>query len=370
MPFRPASARQGNATLPRRRLLAALGSAGLALPLAGFMPLSAERRAFEAMLDREGRCLTPVSAAAPGQAPRKLTLAWNATSICTSPIEVARRSGILARHGLDVELVNFGGSTEALLEAIATRKADAGVGMALRWLKPLEMGFDVRITGGTHGGCLRLAGPAAAGLSADLNSVRGKTIAVSDMAGADKNFFSMLLKRNGIDPDRDVTWRVFPAHVFGLALDRGEAQLFAAGDPIAWTLVRDRQLVEVATNLSGEWANLACCIIGVSGSLLKSEPRTVAALTRALIEAQHLSASDPRIAADAFMDYAPGRVNREDLIAMLRSHTHGHSPAGADIRREIQYYAQELKAVGVLRANTDPARFAERVTADVLSIPA
>jgi NitT/TauT family transport system substrate-binding protein len=68
-----------------------------------------------------------------------------------------------------VELVNFGGSTEALLEAIATRKADAGVGMALRWLKPLEMGFDVKITGGTHGGCMRLAGPASAGLTDDIN---------------------------------------------------------------------------------------------------------------------------------------------------------------------------------------------------------
>ncbi|WP_159999405.1 ABC transporter substrate-binding protein [Roseomonas sp. 18066] len=354
--------------LPRRRLLGALGAAGLALPLAGFAPLGADRRAFEAMLAEQGRCLTPLNAATPGAPVKKLTLAWNATSICTSPIEVARRSGILARHGLEVELVNFGGSTEALLEAIATRKADAGVGMALRWLKPLEMGFDVKITGGTHGGCMRLAGPAANNLTTDINSIRGKTIAVSDMAGADKNFFSMLLKRRGIDPDRDVTWRVFPAHVFGLAIERGEAHAFAAGDPIAWTLIRDKQFVEVASNLTGEWAQRACCIIGVSGSLVKNEPQVAAALTRALIEAQQLAAHDPKIAADAFMDYAPGRVSRDDLIAMLQSHTHGHTPAGTDIRREIELYAEELKSVGVMRAGTDPKRFAERVTADVLSV--
>ncbi|WP_419897370.1 ABC transporter substrate-binding protein [Roseomonas sp. USHLN139] len=358
--------------LPRRHLLGAFGAAGLALPLAGFAPLSADRRAFEAMLAEQGRCLTPLPAAAPGgtqgAAPKKLTLAWNATSICTSPIEVARRAGILARHGLEVELVNFGGSTEALLEAIATRKADAGVGMALRWLKPLEMGFDVKITGGTHGGCMRLAGPAANNLTTDISSIRGKTIAVSDMAGADKNFFSMLLKRRGIDPDRDVTWRVFPAHVFGLAIERGEAHAFAAGDPIAWTLIRDKNFVEVASNLTGEWADRACCIIGVAGSLVKNEPQVAAALTRALIEAQQLSAHDPKLAADAFMDYAPGRVSRDDLIAMLRSHTHGHTPAGTDIRREIELYAEELKSVGVMRANTDPRRFAERVTADVLSV--
>ncbi|WP_163078793.1 ABC transporter substrate-binding protein, partial [Acinetobacter baumannii] len=69
------------------------------------------------------------------------------------------------RHGLDVEFVNFGGSTEALLEAIATGKADAGIGMALRWLKPLEQGFDVKGTAGLHGGCLRLLGSRAAGIT-------------------------------------------------------------------------------------------------------------------------------------------------------------------------------------------------------------
>ncbi|MCV4615587.1 ABC transporter substrate-binding protein, partial [Escherichia coli] len=54
------------------------------------------------------------------------------------------------------EFVNFGNSTDGLLEAIATGKADAGVGMALRWLKALEQGFDVKLTAGTHGGCLNL----------------------------------------------------------------------------------------------------------------------------------------------------------------------------------------------------------------------
>ncbi|MFC3124381.1 ABC transporter substrate-binding protein [Pseudoroseomonas globiformis] len=350
----------------RRRLLGALGTAGLVLPLSGFTSMSAERRAFETMLANDPRCLTPAAAA--GAASRKLRLAWNATAICTSPVEVARRTGILARHGLEVELVNFGGSTEALLEAIATRKADAGVGMALRWLKPMEMGFNVKITGGTHGGCMRLVGNPAAGITTDLNSIRGKTIAVTDMAAADKNFFAMLLKRNGIDPDRDVTWRVFPAHVMGLALQRGEADAYSLGDPIAWTLRRDANLVEIATNLSGEWANRACCIIGVSGGLVQEEPQTARALTQALIEAQHIAAHKPEVAVDAFLDYAPASVKREDLIAIMRSHTHGHSPAGTDIRREIELYAEELKSVGVMRASTDPKRFAERVTVDVMSV--
>jgi NitT/TauT family transport system substrate-binding protein len=81
---------------------------------------------------------------------RVLKLTWNATAICTVGVPVAQQKGLFARRNLDVELINFGGSTDQLLEAIATGKADAGVGMALRWLKPLEQGFDVRITTATH----------------------------------------------------------------------------------------------------------------------------------------------------------------------------------------------------------------------------
>ncbi len=353
--------------LHRRGLLGAAGLAGLTLPLMGFSPRAGGPSAeLDALLRDTPICRASTGAADPAKPLRKLTLAWNATAICTSPVAVAQKQGILAKHGLEVEFVNFGSSTEALLEAIATRKADAGVGMALRWLKPLEMGFDVKSTGGTHGGCMRLIGDPAKGVTGDVNSLRGKTIAVADMGGADKNFFSMLLKRRGVDPDRDVTWKVFPGHVFGLALERGEAQAVAGGDPIAWLLQRDRKLVEVATNLSGEWASRACCIIGVSGALVKNEPQVAAALTRALLEAQDLAAHDPSVAVDTFLTYAPASTSRDDLIAMMRSHTHGHHPAGLAIRQEIELYAEELRSIGVMRAGTDPKRFAERVTANVL----
>src|SRR6202000_815422 len=102
-------------------------------------------------------------------------LTWNATAICTSGVPVAQQKGFFAKRNLDVELVNFGGSTDKLLEAIATGKADAGIGMALRWLKPLEQGFDVKITTATHGGCMRLLAGQTSGIST-LEDLKGETI--------------------------------------------------------------------------------------------------------------------------------------------------------------------------------------------------
>jgi NitT/TauT family transport system substrate-binding protein len=52
---------------------------------------------------------------------------------------------------------------------------------------------------------------------------------------------------------------------------------------------------------------------------------------------------------------------------MLRSHTHHHHPIGADLKKQIALYTDELKLVNVIKPSTDANRFADRVYVDVLS---
>lgn len=330
--------------LSRRTLLRTAAAAGMAAPLGIF----------------GSRVLAnPASAAL-----KPLKLAWNTGAVCGAPVAVAKHNGFFEKHGLDVEFVNYAGTTEQLLEAIATGKADVGHGMALRWLKPLEQGFDVKITAGVHGGCMRLLAAKGGGI-ADLAGLKGKTIAVADLSSPAKHFFSILLSKQGIDPSRDVEWRVFPGDLLGVAVDKGEAQAVAHWDPVTYQFLKSGNLVEVATNLSGEYRNRVCCVIGVRGSLLREDKAAAAALTRAIFEAQDFTAHNPVEAAKAYQQYSP-KSSLEDLAAQLSSQTHAHHPVGVDIKREIALYAEELKGVQVFKPTTDTAKFADRVYADVL----
>ncbi len=300
----------------------------------------------------------------PGQR-RSLRLTWNASAICTVGVPVAQTKGYFEKRNLSVELINFGGSTDQLLEAIATGKADAGVGMALRWLKPLEQGFDVRITTAIHGGCMRLLASKSSGIT-KLEDLKSKTIGANDMGAPDKNFFSIRLAKLGIDPLNDVQWKVYPADMLSVALQKGEIQAFTLGDPLGW-VVRDRDgLTEVATNLTGEYAHRACCVLGVRGSLIRDDKPAAAAVTEALLEAQEFVSTDPDAAAAIFAPYAPA-AKPEQLAAMLRSHTHNHHPVGADLRTEIAAYVDELKAISVIKPSTNADRFSDKVYANVLS---
>ncbi len=294
----------------------------------------------------------------------KLTLTWNATAICTVGVPVAAQRGIFKRHNLDVELVNFAGSTDQLLEAISSGKADAGVGMALRWLKPLEQGFDVKITTAIHGGCLRLFAPPGSPIKS-VADLKGKTVGTSDMGSPDKNFFSIVAAKQGLDPVADIQWRAYPADMLSVALKKGEIEAFSLGDPLAW-VVRDRDgLTEVATNLSGEYANRACCVLGVSGHLVRNDRAAAAALTQSLQEAEEYVATHPDESAQLFSQYSPTPVAQ--LAAILRSHTHHHHPTGDALKTELAAYTDELKRVQVIRPGTNTQRFADKIYADVLS---
>jgi NitT/TauT family transport system substrate-binding protein len=310
-------------------------------------------------------CRAAATAESAGGPPRRLTLAWNATSICTTAAPVAKERGIFARHNLDVDFINYGGSTEQLLEAIATGKADAGIGMALRWLKPIEQGFDVRITAGVHGGCIRLLGSKSARIET-LESLRGKAIGISDQASPAKNFVSIALMKKGIDPIKEVEWRQYPVEVLPLAVDKGEVDAVADNDPRTYLWLKGGNLNEVVNNLAGEFAERTCCLLAVRGTLVREDRAVAAALTRSILEAGDLISRNAADAAAVYARYG-GRGSLDDLAAMLRSHTHHHHPVGAALKKEISLYTEELKLVHVMKPGVDPARFADRIFADVLS---
>jgi len=299
--------------------------------------------------------------------PRKLTFAWNAAGFCLSPIVVAQERGIFEKNGLQVELINYTGSTDQLLESLATGKADAAIGMIHRWLKPLESGFDVKIVGSSHGGCVRLVGVKEAGVT-QLSHLKGKTIGVSDIASPGKNFFSILLKKNGIDADKDVVWRQYPADLLDIAVNKGEIQAIADGDPNVYLIEKRNKAryVQLASNLSGEYKDKVCCVVGARGELVRKDKPAVAAVVRSILQASDYVADNPNESAKLYSKYAP-KVAVEDLQALLGTLTHKHHPTGKSLRDEVEFYARDFQSVGVLKANTDPVKFANHVSLDVLA---
>ncbi|MCS3765540.1 MULTISPECIES: ABC transporter substrate-binding protein [Bradyrhizobium] len=361
--------RRGGSTLDRRHLLRAGLAAAFAAPLGALGAQAFAPRAPAPGIDLSEfpLCRTASDAPALTGAPRKLKLSWNAGAVCLAPLPVAIEHGFFQKQNLDVELVNYSGSTDQLLEAIAIAKSDAGLGMALRWLKPLEQGFDVKIAAGTHGGCMRVLSHADSSVS-KLADLKGKIVAVGDLAGPDKNFFSIQLAKLGIDPNKDVDWRAYPGNLLNVAVEKGEVQAFLSSDPLAYLWLKDTQYKEIASNLDGDYRDKSCCIVGLRGSLVREEPQVARAITQALLDAAKFTSQNPAVAAKSFQPYAPKAATLADIEGMVRYHTHHHHPTGEVLKRELKAYADDLKSVQVFKQSTDTAKFAERIYVDVFAV--
>src|ERR1700710_1034150 len=303
-----------------RRAFLGLAATGLAVPLGGMAPgpMRAPRSSLQDALEHQPICrvAADTSMITPAATPREIKMMWNSNGICTVGVPVAEHLGLFAKRNIKIEKVNVAATADQILEALASGKADAGYGMAWIWLKPLEQGFDVKLTAGVHGGCIRLLTAPGLGITS-VADLKGKTVGTFNMGSPDRIFLSVLASKRGIDPVKDIEWRVYPPDLLGVALQKGEIQAFSSLDPLA-SIIRDRDhLVEVTNNLSDEYADRTCCVLGIRGSLIRDERPVAAAITAALMEAQEWVAENPEGAAAIFASLSKAGTT-EQLAAMLR----------------------------------------------------
>lgn len=343
-------------TFSRRGLVRLGAVAGLAAPFG--------------LLSRPVRAGSELAAPALVQARTKITFIWNPAALCNIVVGVAQKEGIFEKHGLDVETIFVGADTASILEALALGKAQATSTFLLRLLKPLEAGFDVKLTAGVHGGCSYLIASRAAGIET-LQDLRGKRLGMSDLNSPMKLLYEIQLKKAGVAPD-EVIWRQFPADVFSIAVAKGEIDAFADGEPNAYYVTKrsNGKLFKLASSGTGELGSYTCCVLAVNGKLIRENRPAAIALTRAMVEASRTVDKNMALAVEAAVRYAPIKATPEELAEMIAGYPydeHRGSPTGEEFRSHVLYFAQGLKETGILKPGTDPVRFTDRITLDILS---
>src|SRR5262245_59626041 len=114
---------------------------------------------------------------APAGGPTKVRVGYIGLT-CEAPIFSAVERGFFKEEGLEVELVKC--DWKNYKDVLALGGYDITHHLIMYFLKPLEQGLDVKMTGGIHRGCLRVQ----AAVNGKINSVkdlRGKRIGVPGM---------------------------------------------------------------------------------------------------------------------------------------------------------------------------------------------
>src|SRR2546423_578333 len=233
--------------------------------------------------------------------------------------------------------------------------------LVMYFLKPIEQGLDVKFTGGIHRGCLRVQ----AGKNSSINSItdlRGKRIGVPGMGTPPFIFANRVLGAHGIDPSREIQWRVFPAGELGLALDKGEVDAVADSEPIGSLLLAEGKVNNVSDQAKdAPYKDEYCCAVIVNGKFLAKNPKAAAGATRALLKAAKWVEANPAAAARLSVE-KKYLASSPELNTVAISHLrYIPSVSGADAA--VRSAAAEMKIAGMLSPSTDVTDLARRAFA-------
>lgn len=291
----------------------------------------------------------------------KVVLGWGGAT-CEAPMYAAYHKGFFADEGLDVDLykVTAGYNTSDLL---SSGKIDGSPGILFTFLKPIEQGADVRISAGLHGNCLRVVVAKRSGITKAAD-FKGKSVGVGSLGDAGMSLFTLLLAENGVDPLRDVNWRVYDPTLFGAAMDKGEIQAVASPDPFAYILVLQGKATQVGNNLFGLFGNAAgltpnryCCAVALSGKLVRDQPKVAAALTRAWLKGSRYTGEHTHEVSMIETTDKYVALPQPTVEKLLNSYL--WIPSATRIAADVLAGARAFKASGFLDPDTDPAKLAQ-----------
>lgn len=275
---------------------------------------------------------------------------------CEAPIFTAVEKGFFKEEGLEVEMVRCDWANYK--DVLALGGYDITHHLVMYFLKPIEQGLDVKMTGGIHRGCLRVQAPANSPIKT-VKDLKGKKIGVPGMGTPPFIFANRVLGANGIDPSKDVTWVVYPIGTLGLALEKGEVDAIADSEPIGSMLVASGKVKNIADQaMDPPYNEEYCCAVIVSGKYFASNPKNAAAATRALLKGAKWVEMNPRAAAALSVE-KKYLSSTADQNAFAISHLR-YVPSVSGAEKAVKSAAAEMKIAGMLSPSTDPEQLAAK----------
>jgi NitT/TauT family transport system substrate-binding protein len=269
---------------------------------------------------------------------------------CEAPIYMAIEKGFFKEEGLDVSLIKYS-DWSTYKDALALGGFDITHHLIMMFLKPIEQGMDVKILAGVHKGCLRVQA-STSGSVQNVEDLRGKRIGVPGMGTPPFIFANRALALHGIDPSREITWKVYPAGELKLALERGDVDAVADSEPIGTILLSSGKVKNIADQATDEpFASESCCAVVANGKFVANNPKAAAAATRAILKAAKWVEANPRAAATLAVE-KKYLASTPELNAVAISHLK-YEPSVSGGEKAVRSAAVAMQKVKMLNASTD-----------------
>jgi NitT/TauT family transport system substrate-binding protein len=308
--------------------------------------------------------LIMISAGTGAAAERALRVAYPAPAGAFLPLWAARDAGIFKKHGLAVELVAVGSSTRGVAAMVSGD-------------------LDILAGGGTGGVTAQLQGYTDMALFAnvirtflfsvmvhpaitDVSQLRGKRMGVTRFGGTLDFVARQYIKRNGMEPGKDVTFvQIGAMPDIVVAVASGAIESGVIGIPQNF-LAKKQGLRELA-DLSESGARYALAAFVAKRSFLSENHDVMVRFMKTLVEGIHFLKTRPKEGMEIFKRYT--RIDAPDIVQPAYDlHTKLFPRVPEIYPEDLKLVLEEVAMTTAKAKNANPASFIDgRAAKEVLS---
>jgi NitT/TauT family transport system substrate-binding protein len=231
-------------------------------------------------------------------------------SICNAPRYVAEEF-LRAEGFTDIRYVSV--PLDAIYQSFMRGEFDFITDFATLCVYAIDQGMTLNVLAGVHAGCFELFANKDIRSIADL---RGKAIGVAMLNSPQHMFLAPIVAQIGIDPGKDINWVVSPSvKPMQLFID-GKLDGFLGLPPEPQELhARRVGHVIVDSTVDRPWSQYFCCMLAGHSEFVRKYPVATKRVTRAILKAADLCATEPARAARLLVD---GGFTLSDTIMRCR----------------------------------------------------
>ncbi|MDI2090777.1 ABC transporter substrate-binding protein [Commensalibacter oyaizuii] len=282
-----------------------------------------------------------------------------------SLLTIAQEKDFFKKYGLNVILVPYIATSSQALESLKQRHCDAAVSSALDWLPNLLTGMPAKLLIGISGGNFRLLVSRKQRIDR-LADFSGLKIATRPNAQKERLFFSILLRRKGLNPDQNVKWIEMEPEELLPALLSNQVQGIIGNDPFMWEILNNanKQVFELAGSQSGSWSTRINRILGISNDFLSQNPTIVKPLALSLYEASQWQNKHLQQTSVLLADHSK-QMNASQILSMLKNQNQNIIPINNKLWEQVAQYIDEFKLLGRISNNVKSSREARQFCLNV-----
>jgi NitT/TauT family transport system substrate-binding protein len=265
-------------------------------------------------------------------------------SICNAPRYVAQE--LLRAEGFtDIRYVSV--PSDTVYQAFMRGDFDFITDFAPLCVNAIDQGMAVTVLAGVHAGCFELFANEGVHSIADL---RGKAIGVAALGSPQHMFLAPIAAHVGIDPSKEINWVVSPSvKPIQLFIDR-KLDGFLGLPPEPQELhARQVGHVIVDSTIDRPWSQYFCCMLMGHREFVRKYPIATKRVTRAILKAADLCATEPARAARLLVD--GGFTERYDYALQTLSGLPYDKWREYDAEDTIRFYALRLHETGFVKSS-------------------